>query len=156
ERLLQALAEHPAVEEPGQRIVAREELQAVLGLHAADELADVAAHPLRHCQHLLVARAQRAAEELQLPVYFAPDRERKREGRAQARFRGSRAAHERRVLRDVRDPYRSTSRPHCAVQSPRRGEIQADRALTAKGLYRRLGNAPAFGAAQHPLLALED
>ena len=43
ERLLQALAEHRAVEEPGERVVARDELEIALGLLARDELADVGA-----------------------------------------------------------------------------------------------------------------
>src|SRR4029079_19470971 len=75
ERLLQPLVEHAAVEEAGQRCVARHEAQVLLRGLARHELPYLAAHDLCRLHEIRIRRPGRAAEELDHAVELAAEQD---------------------------------------------------------------------------------
>ena len=60
--MVQSLAEHDAVGQPGERVMGGNEAQRLFGLHALQVLSDLAADRLQHCGKLGVGFARGATE----------------------------------------------------------------------------------------------
>ena len=119
ECVAEALTEHAAVGQPGELVIMREMTDALLGLLACDEQADLTADRARALQQRFVGRTAGEAEKLHDAegVIAGPDR--KRKCPVQPRLYREWGAPESRVLSHIVDPYGLAAAPRAHEQSAR-------------------------------------
>src|SRR5678815_5433900 len=126
-------------------------------LLARDELADLAADIRRDLDHFVVALAYLGAEKLDDAVELSAHENWKCERAVQSRRYRRGAAHERRFLPDIGEPYGLATRPYPAQQARvLAGGVDAPRRLPQKKLDGWLRQAPILRMAHQAVVFGDD